>query len=119
MMDTKKDQSRSHIEDDVTNPSPAGLAQLTPATGVDALLLLVNRWMAEPEIDDELDGNLEAALNENRRQSADNTSLDADVILAAQAATFNASGCQVEVVTLNVGHLSRYGISAKPWDQVP
>jgi predicted nucleic acid-binding protein len=60
-----------------------------------------------------------AQARNQRYQTADNTSLDADVILAAQAATFNASGCQVEVVTLNVGHLSRYGISAKPWDQVP
>jgi hypothetical protein len=74
-MDTRKDQSRSHREDDVTNPPPAGVARLTPATGVDALLLLVNRWMAEPEIDDELDGNLEAVLNENRRQSGDHRML--------------------------------------------
>lgn len=71
MTDIKKDPSRSQIEDDVPHPPPAGVVQLPPTTGVDALLLLVDRWMAEPEIADEVDGNLETALNENRRQSSD------------------------------------------------
>jgi predicted nucleic acid-binding protein len=52
-----------------------------------------------------------------RRQgqpTADPKALDGDVILAAQAATFDAGGDSVVVATTNVGHLSRF-VPASYW----
>jgi hypothetical protein len=71
-MDISKDPSRSHVEEDeLRYPPPTCAAPLAPPTDVNALLMLVDRWMAEPDIDDEVDDDLETALNENRRQSGD------------------------------------------------
>ena len=49
--------------------------------------------------------------------TADDKSLDADVILAAQAAVFADTGEEVVIVTTNVGHLSRFA-DARKWDEV-
>lgn len=54
--------------------------------------------------------------------TADRLALDADVILAAQAATLNVKawempGAAVVVATVNVGHLSRF-VTAKEWPEI-
>jgi len=54
--------------------------------------------------------------------TADRLALDADVILAAQAATLDVSawempGAEVIVATVNVGHLSRF-VTAKEWQEI-
>jgi predicted nucleic acid-binding protein len=55
-----------------------------------------------------------------RRQgkpTAGNQSLDADVILAAQAVLINHQGLDVVVATTNVSHLSRFTV-AKIWSEI-
>ncbi len=51
--------------------------------------------------------------------TAPDLALDADVILAAQAAVFERGedDANVVVATTNVGHLSHF-VSAKRWDQI-
>lgn len=49
--------------------------------------------------------------------TADRHALDGDVILAAQALTFDANGRRVIVATDNVSHLSRF-VSAEPWQTI-
>ena len=54
--------------------------------------------------------------------TADRFALDADVILAAQAATLNSAawgmaGADVVIATLNVGHLSRF-VDARLWQDI-
>lgn len=49
--------------------------------------------------------------------TADDSSLDADVILAAQAKVIENQGNEAVVATTNVGHLSRF-ISAKNWQDI-
>jgi predicted nucleic acid-binding protein len=51
--------------------------------------------------------------------TAPDLALDADVILAAQAAVLERGedGANVVVATTNVGHLSRF-VSAKRWEQI-
>jgi len=44
-------------------------------------------------------------------------SLDADVILAAQATVLSNAGYSVVVATDNPGHLARY-VDAKPWQSI-
>ncbi len=53
------------------------------------------------------------------RPTAPDEALDADVILAAQAAVLESNGEDVAVVvaTENVGHLSRF-VTAKLWEQI-
>jgi predicted nucleic acid-binding protein len=43
--------------------------------------------------------------------------LDADVILAAQAATFASAGTEVVVASMNVRHLAHF-VAAKKWDEI-
>jgi len=50
-------------------------------------------------------------------QTADNTSLDGDVILAAQAILASRKGVDVVVATVNVGHLERY-VPARNWQDI-
>lgn len=49
--------------------------------------------------------------------TAPDPSLDADVILAAQAATLDARSESVIVATTNVGHLARF-VAAEDWDKI-
>lgn len=54
--------------------------------------------------------------------TADKLALDADVILAAQAATLSADawgmpGADIIVATVNVGHLSRF-VTAMQWQDI-
>ena len=51
------------------------------------------------------------------RPSADDFSLDADVILAAQASTIAAGGRPVYVATTNVRHLARFA-DARFWTEI-
>ena len=53
------------------------------------------------------------------RPAAPDEALDADVIMAAQAAVLESGGddAPVEVATENVGHLSRY-VTARLWEQI-
>ncbi len=50
--------------------------------------------------------------------TADNKSLDADVILAAQAFDIISQGERVVIATTNVDHLSRF-VPAKIWSEIP
>jgi hypothetical protein len=49
--------------------------------------------------------------------TADDTALDCDVILAAQAQLAAEDGFEVVVATTNVGHLGRF-VDAQPWDAI-
>jgi hypothetical protein len=49
--------------------------------------------------------------------TADDAALDADVILAAQAAILGEAVGEVVIVTTNVGHLARFA-DARKWDEV-
>ena len=49
--------------------------------------------------------------------TADDKSLDADVILAAQASTLNDTGDDPVIATTNVGHLSRFA-PADQWQNI-
>ena len=51
------------------------------------------------------------------RQSADDTSLDADVILAAQAGTLVRRGEETIIATTNVRHLSLFA-TAQLWSEI-
>lgn len=59
-----------------------------------------------------------AQARQQRYQTADNKSLDADVILAAQAVTLGLPAGQVVIATTNVGHLARF-TDAKRWQEIP
>ena len=50
-------------------------------------------------------------------QTADDTSLDGDVILAAQAILASRNGVEVVVATVNVGHLERF-VPARHWQDI-
>jgi hypothetical protein len=52
------------------------------------------------------------------RQTAHNLRLDADMILAAQAAMLIASGHDVTIITPNVHHLSLF-VPAADWITIP
>lgn len=62
-----------------------------------------------------LAAELWAQARQQGQQTAPNYSLDADVILAAQALTRGAA--QVVVATSNVGHLSRF-VPAELWQNI-
>lgn len=49
--------------------------------------------------------------------TADDKSLDADVILAAQAAIISTQGEDVVIATANVSHLTRF-VQAKIWNEI-
>jgi predicted nucleic acid-binding protein len=49
--------------------------------------------------------------------TADDAALDADVILAAQAAILGEAVGEVVIVTTNVGHLARFA-DARKWDDI-
>ena len=51
------------------------------------------------------------------RPTADPKELDADVILAAQAAIIERGGDQPVIATTNVGHLSLFA-DARPWQAI-
>lgn len=59
-----------------------------------------------------------AQARQQRYQTADNKSLDADVILAAQAVTLDLPAGQVVIATTNAGHLARF-TDAKRWQEIP
>lgn len=58
-----------------------------------------------------------AQARKRGRPTAPDIALDADVILAAQAATLADSGDQVVVATSNVGHLSQF-VEARLWQEI-
>ena len=58
-----------------------------------------------------------AAARTMGRQSADDSSLDADVILAAQANAFSSAGGNAVIATTNVRHLSLFA-SARIWRDI-
>ena len=58
-----------------------------------------------------------AAARRMGRQSADDSSLDADMILAAQAVTLGANGNETMIATTNVRHLESFAV-AKIWRDV-
>jgi hypothetical protein len=49
--------------------------------------------------------------------TADDSALDCDVILAAQAQLAAEDGFVVTVATTNVGHLGRF-VDARPWEAI-
>ena len=51
------------------------------------------------------------------RQSADDTSLDADMILAAQARLLGHERDETVIATTNVRHLALFA-SARPWREI-
>ena len=55
-----------------------------------------------------------AQARQQGQQTAGDNTIDADMILAAQALTFDAG---VLVATTNVGHLSRF-VSAEIWPNI-
>lgn len=58
-------------------------------------------------------------VRRNGVPTADRHALDADCILAAQAAVLGGPGDVVTIATTNVAHLGRFpGISAAPWDAI-
>jgi predicted nucleic acid-binding protein len=58
-----------------------------------------------------------AHARQHGRPTADRHALDADVILAAQAATLQQTGEAVVVATTNVGHLSQFA-DARLWQDI-
>jgi PIN domain-containing protein len=58
-----------------------------------------------------------AAARKMGRQSADDASLDADVILAAQAGAFVREGDETVIATTNVRHLSLFS-PARIWREI-
>jgi predicted nucleic acid-binding protein len=58
-----------------------------------------------------------ASARKRGRQSADDTALDADMILAAQGVLLVADGHDVVIATSNVRHLSLFA-PAKPWREI-
>ncbi len=58
-----------------------------------------------------------AQMRQQGQPTADNKSLDADVILAAQASILCQSGEQVIVATTNVGHLNRMATAFR-WQDI-
>ena len=58
-----------------------------------------------------------AAARKVGRQSADDTSLDADVILASQAETLLREGDEAVIATTNVRHLSLFA-TARLWQEI-
>jgi len=58
-----------------------------------------------------------AQARKQGKPTADSKSLDADVILAAQALVIS-NGDDVIVATTNVGHLSHF-VPAKVWNEIP
>jgi len=56
-----------------------------------------------------------AEARQQGQPTADDKTIDADVILAAQASTLQAS--DVVVATTNVGHLARF-VSAELWQDI-
>lgn len=58
-----------------------------------------------------------AAARKMGRQSADDASLDADMILAAQAAALVTEGNEAVIATTNVRHLSLFA-SARLWRDI-
>jgi predicted nucleic acid-binding protein len=58
-----------------------------------------------------------AQARQQGRPTADDKSLDADVILAAQALLIREQGEEVIIATTNVAHLSRF-TEARTWDEI-
>ena len=58
-----------------------------------------------------------AAARNLGRQSADDASLDADMILVAQAATLVQDGNEIMIATTNVRHLALF-VSARIWHEI-
>jgi predicted nucleic acid-binding protein len=61
--------------------------------------------------------DLWAQARQQGRPTADDKSLDADVILAAQALLIREQGEDVVIATTNVAHLSRF-TEATTWDKI-
>ena len=59
-----------------------------------------------------------ATARNSHQPTASGEALDADVILAAQAALSVQIGEEVVIATTNVGHLERF-VSAKQWKDIP
>jgi predicted nucleic acid-binding protein len=59
-----------------------------------------------------------AASRKGGYATTDERRLDADVILAAQVATFDPAGAEVLVATTNVRHLARF-VTARKWEEIP
>jgi predicted nucleic acid-binding protein len=58
-----------------------------------------------------------ADVRKKGKQTADDRSLDGDVILAAQASLLEGEGKDVIVATENVGHLSLF-VNAESWETI-
>jgi predicted nucleic acid-binding protein len=58
-----------------------------------------------------------AQARQQGQPTADDKSLDGDVILAAQAATISNQGEDVVIATTNVRHLTRF-VQAKIWNEI-
>ena len=62
--------------------------------------------------------HLWSQLRKQGRPTADDSSLDVDVILGAQASIQQSKGARPIIATTNVGHLSRLG-DAREWSAIP
>lgn len=58
-----------------------------------------------------------AQARQQGQPTSDDKSLDADVILAAQAAIISTQGKDVVIATANVSHLTRF-VQAKVWNEI-
>jgi predicted nucleic acid-binding protein len=58
-----------------------------------------------------------AQARRSGQPAAPDASLDADVILAAQAAELAVEGTEVVVATMNIRHLQQF-VTAKPWRDI-
>jgi hypothetical protein len=58
-----------------------------------------------------------ATARQRGRQSADDASLDADMILVAQARALNSGGDKAVIATTNVRHLALFA-QARPWHDI-
>ena len=84
---------------------------LDPSSGLDHLVVTTDAIIKAAEF--------WAFLRQSGIPTASPDALDADAILAGQAALAGQSGDTVTIATTNLGHLSRFpGIDARIWDQI-
>jgi predicted nucleic acid-binding protein len=84
---------------------------------LDVFIKTSNRYIPLTDEALRLAAELWAKVRQQGQPTADSKELDIDVLLAAQALTFEAATGEVVVVTTNAKHLSRF-VTAKHWDDI-